>query len=701
MSDDEWDKDTDEIRSMDSDELHETRPNRWTGNPATWKTYTQRERQTYAAIEGVRRQDLSVHLYNAFALKRRLREGANADGRGDGDGNDADDEWGPGQLWTAWPMKADDVADDALLPRTEDDDEAFTLRRPEGPSFPSSNLVDEISATMLRFAREKFTRQDRRLRQQQAQAQKEAEAQAEQQPVAQSIETAAEDDGYDTDATRIETLPPSGQGGGKLPDSSSPAKPSIHSSPSSPSPSPSPLSDDEQNDPTTRSVSYDAIPSLDDEHSYALLRPAARRILSRLDTTLTILHNARAAGLRNMSESESGSCAENESASDSGSNNSNSNSDSDSDTDKDTDTSHQRQRQRITKRGRPRSKAPSSSTAQRKATSSSRRGRPRKTHIPRPGESERDMLIRVAREQKKRLPDFYDTDEDVAMQRTTTTTSRKRKPSQSQSRSRSRSRSAASRRRGRGRGRGSSSNPGVRESRLTRWGLRDWRDVLGAAAMAGFEPSVIARATQRCADLFVGDMVVHTLPETRTRRGMVTRVYEPKPGGVSGAVESDEDGDGDEEKGLEKLRRAVSRPASFRLTSEGEGEDSIAGVRTPRGHLHLCNVPDCPRAMEGFSRRANLVRHERLVHGGRGRGSVSVSAPATTDEEGEREGESMDEMAGAVHVDGFLQTITINRKRGWRGADKVAGKRVRRKVGRYRKKSGWFDGEGQGEELSD
>lgn len=72
-----WDLDTDEIRSIDSEELYETRPNRWKGSKATWHVYTQEERLIYKSLEEIRNRDLSVHLYNAFALKNReTRAGA-------------------------------------------------------------------------------------------------------------------------------------------------------------------------------------------------------------------------------------------------------------------------------------------------------------------------------------------------------------------------------------------------------------------------------------------------------------------------------------------------------------------------------------------------------------------------------------------------------------------------------------------------
>lgn len=65
---DEWDKSTSEIQSEDSDELFDNRPNRWRGPPQSWRTITEEDRLTYNALERLRNQDLSVHLYNAFAL---------------------------------------------------------------------------------------------------------------------------------------------------------------------------------------------------------------------------------------------------------------------------------------------------------------------------------------------------------------------------------------------------------------------------------------------------------------------------------------------------------------------------------------------------------------------------------------------------------------------------------------------------------
>lgn len=52
----------------------------------------------------------------------------------------------------------------------------------------------------------------------------------------------------------------------------------------------------------------------------------------------------------------------------------------------------------------------------------------------------------------------------------------------------------------------------------------------------------------------------------------------------------------------------------------------------------------------------------------------------------EEEADSLDEMDGGVHVDGFLQTIKI--RRGWRAADVEGGVRTRRKGMHYRMSDG-------------
>lgn len=77
--DSEWDKSTSEIDSEDSESLFESRPNRWRGPPQSWRTLTEEDRLTHNAIERLRNQDLSVHLFNAYALRNRRPRGLKDD----------------------------------------------------------------------------------------------------------------------------------------------------------------------------------------------------------------------------------------------------------------------------------------------------------------------------------------------------------------------------------------------------------------------------------------------------------------------------------------------------------------------------------------------------------------------------------------------------------------------------------------------
>jgi hypothetical protein len=65
----EWDRDTDEVQSEASEDLYESRPNRWRGSSSAWRAITEQDRLEYTAMTKVRNQDLSIHLYNSFAVK--------------------------------------------------------------------------------------------------------------------------------------------------------------------------------------------------------------------------------------------------------------------------------------------------------------------------------------------------------------------------------------------------------------------------------------------------------------------------------------------------------------------------------------------------------------------------------------------------------------------------------------------------------
>lgn len=59
------------LPDSDDSDAEDDRPNRWTGPPSTWQQLNGAEIDTLTALNELHNQDLSIHLYNAFALKHR------------------------------------------------------------------------------------------------------------------------------------------------------------------------------------------------------------------------------------------------------------------------------------------------------------------------------------------------------------------------------------------------------------------------------------------------------------------------------------------------------------------------------------------------------------------------------------------------------------------------------------------------------
>ena len=137
----------------DSDSLSplpEYRPNRFRGPEFSWRRLTAGDRMTAEALETARCRDLAAHLYNAYALRVRARR--IAEGKGVPKELDEDEPFVPSKAWTSWPMHANEV------PRVDEHlwrhgDGAFRMP----PDLrPSAELEEEIMATMIRSAKERF-----------------------------------------------------------------------------------------------------------------------------------------------------------------------------------------------------------------------------------------------------------------------------------------------------------------------------------------------------------------------------------------------------------------------------------------------------------------------------------------------------------------------------------------------------------------
>jgi RNA polymerase I specific transcription initiation factor RRN9 len=140
--------------------LAEYRPNKYHGAASTWRSWTQKERKIAKSLQEIRARDLSAHLFNAFALKRRAQEMKHRVMEGEEHQNfpsrmnATSSPFIPQKQWTSWPMPASEVPrqDETI---SKDQDDIWTLKMPTDPR-PSADLEDCLVAVMMRAAKERF-----------------------------------------------------------------------------------------------------------------------------------------------------------------------------------------------------------------------------------------------------------------------------------------------------------------------------------------------------------------------------------------------------------------------------------------------------------------------------------------------------------------------------------------------------------------
>ncbi|CAI4218512.1 unnamed protein product [Parascedosporium putredinis] len=260
----EWDKTTDSIHSDSSDELYNSRPNRWRGSKASWRSRNEGDRAVYTALEALRHSDLSVHLYNAFALKKGPRMTISQTGELLGY-ESVVGKWAPPRAWTAWPMGVEYVPSDDLMPMQPlDEDSGLTFRKMER-TFPRTALAEEVAALILRAAKEKFLRREE-------EQEMRGDAQNNDQ---EDVLTGGEED--NSEAEQDSDLEMKDARGHSAEDRS--------------------ISRDREMSPEMIGV-----PSADDEASNALLQPVVGDIISKLEKTLLSLHNMMVATIQSVDD---------------------------------------------------------------------------------------------------------------------------------------------------------------------------------------------------------------------------------------------------------------------------------------------------------------------------------------------------------------------------------------------------------------
>lgn len=372
----------------------------------------------------------------------------------------------------------------------------------------------------------------------------------------------------------------------------------------------------ESSEPPQPQIQLKPIVSADDERSRELLRPSIRHTLSKLDDVLMALHHARKT-CRQYSHFEAN-------------------------TDDETPFVEELISPLKRPKGRPRkfanlpdrsrskgeSEAPPIDDSDFFRAKKTHRGRPQKVYERLEGETQQDYLIRIARIQKKPLPPF-------APPRETPETSETGRSGKSPARR------ATSEER--------------EKDRQRRIRPRDWSEVLGAAALVRFPPDAIARATQRCANLFGESMSMRSLVEMpfSEKGGDILTRYEPRvipDFGDEEAIESSEDESAEDSAESNGRRRGAPR----RVIHLGQA---------PLRQTCFCPISDCPRKTRGFNGISKLKKHLQRGH------------QISKDDLDEYILPSDEEMDGAVHVDGFLKPL--KRMGGARGRYKRKGKKGR------------------------
>ncbi|KAG9229925.1 RNA polymerase I-specific transcription initiation factor-domain-containing protein [Amylocarpus encephaloides] len=547
--------------SSDSGNTDLPRPNIWNGPNSTWYSHTEEERGLAASLDGLRNQDLGVHLYNAHALKRRADElkGKTTEGipiDNPVDQEDAEDPFVPNKRWTAWPLPPHLVPREDEKVGEDDPDDIYTFKR-QRVEHPSRVLEEVLTGVALKFAKETFAAREW-----------------------------ATPPGEDLDVRRSQSRATSPRKSREYQESDEDDR-EVFGAKDEDDPS-------IVREPDVSESSLRPIFSADDENSARLLRPTIRNALSKLDEVLMALHYARKT-CHEASKSADGKIT------------------SDGDSSRQfqnlahrTKRSHDQAGEGINDAKHPRKKPT---------------GRPKKVHPRLNGETEEEYLVRIARIRRVRVPKFASIAvEDSPISRSPLGQATRAPKEQKQPKSKK-----------------SSTEEFLRP--------RDWSEVLGSATLVGIPPDIIARATQRCANIFGEGMVMRTLPETpfEGQHADTLTAYQPKE--ITCFVsEIGEEGDS-------------SRSSQ---ESEESGQETNArviwhNISEPKAQVCFCPIQMCPRQATGFSSPSRLRQHMEKSH-------QLTEAEIAGYGKSDAEGHTM-EVDGAIHIDGYLKTATLEKRR--------------------------------------
>jgi hypothetical protein len=537
-----------------------------------------------------------------------------------------DRTFSPPKNWTAWPLPPEDVPRDGEKIGPQDPEDGYTFRRRE-IEMPSAGLEDVLVGVTLRFAKERFwDREDAAADEFVMLADNEDENgdgghvmkdnQASEGKGEAGNKALGDVPGGATGGANVEMRVDANMRKQAVPGSEEAAQ-GVGESEGDPAHNLVNLVIKEASEPQHPRIQLKPVVSADDQRSRELLRPSIRHTLSKLDEVLMALHHARKT-CRQYSHSEAN-------------------------TDDETPISEEPTIPVKRPKGRPRKFAnlpdrpKSNEEGQVQQIDDSDLFRAKKTHRGRPqkvyerleGETQQEYLIRIARIQKKPLP-FFAPPRDTP------------KPSET----------------GSGKSPANRATSAEREKdRQRRIRPRDWSEILGSAALVRFSPDVIARATQRCANLF---------GESMSMRSMAEMPFSENDGDFLTHYQPEVIPDLGNEEAIESSENEDTEDSTSESSSRGNRRDRPRGIRMGQAPLKqtcFCPIPDCPRKTRGFNGISELEQHLKRGH------------QIPKDQLDEYILPSDEEMDGAVHVDGFLKPS--KRMGGARGRYKKEGKRTR------------------------
>jgi hypothetical protein len=541
------------------DEESPARPNRFPGPPQSWKSYTAADRQIATSLNQLEETDLAAHLYNAHALKRRVRRPARdvaelhnwqskdvwlkkgkelqyADPVGQ-----IQTELIPSKDWTAWPLPP------AQLFTQHDKLRRTTVGQEDGQWFidgtsaqdPGQDLREETLGLFLRLAKDNWQSKTSQNGAQEARNRVTNPRARSRSKSVQSMRSQTDvkmKDKDDSETDHQEEDQHTGTRRGRKPQSQTYTRPVVLA---------------------------------DDAKAFAISQPTINSLLEQLDDVAMAIRRTRlnhfkrgGASSDMSSQSEFTSDAE--------------------------------------------SIGPCSRSSSRQGNSSTRK------RASRPSSRSSSKAKQTAQKTSDHQASLQDSDSASEYEEPLATL-----PKSQTGRKRSRSESTAD-------------EDDISSARdwSGRAGLMDWSEVLGIAAIKGWDERAIARTAQRCAALFGESMSFATFneslatkPSTEPVHYTPTTVPAPRTHGI-----------------ISKLRK---RP--------------LFQVGTLR-----CPHEDCYGNDKEFALPYRVVEHCMRVHG---------YDPRLNDSDNE------ERTIGGVHVDGFLQPITA--KQGWlgHGRSKTGGKK--------------------------